>query len=401
VLNLGACAIISVTGPLAGAMQGMACQATCRIMRVVVTQETPLAKEEQVTGRVRRLDPARDLGRVADLITEAFADDMDARGRAALRELRWLSRLSPLVWWLAQVDPTFSDAVNGFVWEVPAEAMARRGEEWSIVGNVNVNRAPGSHARLIICNVVVAPEQRRQGIARRLTERAVAEVEGLGGEEVILQVFRHNHPALHLYTSLGFQEAGGEVDLLADATYPVAIVDAPGYTIRRWRPDDGEAVYHLARRATPQAVQWVRPVRRDVYWPDWGQHAARWLGDLFAGRRVYRLVALREGQPVALATITAAFRAPEHQLEILMDPAHAGRIEEGLISRALHLLAALPPTPVHATTYTSHEAALKVLQGYGFREQRALLTLVKGLPRGEEWHTSRPHTRNFFEIAAL
>ncbi|MBN1661319.1 MAG: GNAT family N-acetyltransferase [Anaerolineae bacterium] len=366
-----------------------------------MTLETPVEETETSAGRIRRLDPARDLGCVADLITEAFADDMDARGRAALRELRWLSRLSPLVWWLAQVDPTFSDAVNGFVWQVPAGATARRGAEWSIVGNVNVNRAPGSHARLIICNVVVAQDHRRQGIARRLTERAVTEAEGLGGQEVVLQVFRHNQPALHLYTSLGFQEAGGEVDLLADVPRPVAVVDAPGYTIRRWQPEDGEAVYHLARRAIPHAIQWVRPIRRDVYWPDWGQRAARWLGDLFTGRRFYRLVALHQGQPVALAVVTVAFRAPEHRLEILVDPAHAGQVEGGLISRALYLLAALPLTPIHATTYTSHEAALKVLHGYGFREQRALLTLVKSLPRGEEWHTGRPHTGSFFEIAAL
>ena len=350
---------------------------------------------------MRRLDPARDLGRVADLITEAFADEMDARGRAALRELRWLSRLSPLVWWLAQVDPTFSDAVNGFVWEVPDGATARGDERWSIVGNVNVNRAPGSRTRLIVCNVVVAPRYRRQGIARRLTERAVAEAEGLGGEEVILQVFRHNHPALHLYTSLGFQEAGGEVDLLAGDVRSVAVVDAPGYAIGPWQPGDGEAVYHLARRATPQAIQWVRPVRRDAYWPDWGQRAARRLNDLLTGQRVYRFVARHEREAIALATVTAAFRAPEHRLEILVDPAHAGQVEAGLVSRALYLLAALPPTPVHAVAYTSHEAALKVLNGYGLREQRTLLTLVKSLPRGKEWHTSRPHTGRFFETAAL
>ncbi|MCZ7543814.1 MAG: hypothetical protein M5R40_09870 [Anaerolineae bacterium] len=42
-----------------------------------------------------------DLGGIADLIEICFADQMDAQGRATVREMRALSRLGPLLWLLA------------------------------------------------------------------------------------------------------------------------------------------------------------------------------------------------------------------------------------------------------------------------------------------------------------
>jgi ribosomal protein S18 acetylase RimI-like enzyme len=352
---------------------------------------------EAARGRLRPLDPARDLGRVADLVSEAFADELDARGRAALRELRWLSRLSPLVWWLSRADPTFRDAISGFVWEVPRAG----GKDHLIVGNASVNRAPGSPSRHIICNVVVASDYRRQGIGRRLTERAVVEVEARGGQAALLQVHFHNKPALRLYTDLGFERIAGEVELGLDAARPVAVVDAPGYTVRPWQSADGQAVYELARRAVPRPLQWIQPLRRDVYWPDWGTRLIERLGGLLAGRRTYRLVAEHAGSLVGLVTVVAALRPPAHRLKLLVDPGHAGRVEEALVSRGLYLLAAIPPKPVEAKLFADQTAALHVLRDHGFQEDRTLLTLVKDLSRGNRWDDNRPPTENFFRIPTL
>ncbi len=142
---------------------------------------------------MRALDPARDLGSVADLIAGAFSEELDERAQAALRELRWMARLSPLVWWWSKTDPAFQDAFNGFVWE--DASPGRKGRQ--IVGNVSLNRAPGSRQRLIICNVVVQEAYRGQGIGRRLTEAAIAEAEFMGAEGVVLQVHEDNVPAMH------------------------------------------------------------------------------------------------------------------------------------------------------------------------------------------------------------
>jgi ribosomal protein S18 acetylase RimI-like enzyme len=358
---------------------------------------TEMDSTEATRGRLRPLDPVHDLGPVANLVSEAFADELDARGRAALRELRWLSRLSPLVWWLSQADPTFRDAVSGFVWEVPRP----RGEGHLIIGNASVNRAPGSPSRHIICNVVVATDYRGQGIGRQLTERAMAEVKARGGQAALLQVHLHNKPALHLYTDLGFERIAGEVELCLDALRPVALVDAPGYTIRPWQPADGQASYELARRAVPSPLQWIRPLRRDAYWPDIGTRLISRLGDLLAGRQTYRLVAEHAGNLVGLATVTAALRPPTHHLELLVDPAHAGQVDQALVSRGLYLLAAGPPKLVETTLSADQDAALRVLHAHGFQERRTLLTLSKDLSRGNRWHDDRPLTASFFETPTL
>lgn len=336
-------------------------------MVVIAASETT----RQDGGRLRPLEPTRDLGAVAELIAHAFAGDMDERGRAALRELRWMSRLSPLVWWWSQVDPSFQDAFNGFVWE----ELSPQGRGRQIVGNVNLNRSPGSRQRCIICNVVVREEYRNQGIGRRLTEAAIAEAEALGAEGVVLQVHQDNLPALHLYTDLGFREVAGETDLRLGAVKPAAFLDAPGYRLRAWQPADGQAAYQLAKRVTPQVLQWFRPVKAEDYWADWLSRLIQRLAGLVTGRRVYHLAALKEEQLVAVMTVTAAFRQGDHRLAMLVHPDHAGRVEAALVSRALHMLCAIPPRPVRITVDKEHAGALRVLRDHGFQEQRTLLTL--------------------------
>ena len=342
---------------------------------MVVTAAAEATQRAQ--GGLRRMDPTRDLGTIADLIASAFAEELDERGRAALREIRWMARLSPLVWWWAQTDPSFRDTFNGFVWEEPPPEGKRSRRTGQIVGNVSLNRAPGSRTRWITSNVVVQDEYRGQGIGRQLVEAALAEARQLGAEGVILQVHRDNPLALRLYTSIGFQEVSGETELRLEAVPSVAYLDAPGYYLRRWKPADGQAVYELARHAVPATLQWIRPVRAGEYRRDWLLRLAWWISDLLAGRRVYRLTALKEDRLVAMMTVTAAFRRGDHQLALLVHPNHAGQVEAALVSRALHMLAAVPSRPVRITLYADDEAAQRVLGDYGFREQRTLLTLYQ------------------------
>jgi ribosomal protein S18 acetylase RimI-like enzyme len=302
---------------------------------------------------------------------------MDERGQAALRELRWMARLSPLVWWMARADPTFSDSLNGFVWEEPNLT----GKGWHLVGNVSLNRAPGSRQRWIICNVVVRDGYRGQGIGRRLTEAAMVEARELRAAGVVLQVHQNNPPALRLYTDLGFEEVARETNLCLETAEAVAFLDAPGYLLRPWQPSDGLALYELAQRITPQARQWMKPIKAGEYRPDWWARFGQAMADLLAGRRVYRLVALRGEQRVAVMTVTAAFRRGSHRLAFLIDPDHAGQVEAALVSRALYMLASLPSRPIEATVSGVRDqmAALNVMRDYGFTEGRTLLTLNKNL----------------------
>jgi hypothetical protein len=52
-------------------------------------------------------------------------------------------------------------------------------------------------------------------------------------------------------------------------------------------------------------------------------------------------------------------------------------VEAALVSRALHMLAAVPSRPIRMTANVGDDATLKVLGHYGFKEQRTLLTMRK------------------------
>jgi ribosomal protein S18 acetylase RimI-like enzyme len=317
------------------------------------------------------MDPARDLGAIASLIADAFADEMDQRGRAALREMRWLGRLSPLVWWWAQADPTFRDAFNGFVWEEPGP----RGKGRRVVGNVSLSRAAGSRRHWILCNVVVHENYRGRGIGQQLVDAAIAEARLMGAMGVVLQVYKDNPVALRLYRRRGFHEAAGEVDFGLSAIRAAAFLDAPGYRIRAWQPAYGQAAYKLAQKVIPSELQWLRPIEAGKYRQGWSSRLSEPLGNLLAGRRAYRLAVFRNDDLVAVMVVTAAFRRGEHRLDLVVHPEHAGRVEAALVSRALHMLAALPSRPVRSTVSQEHKALIAVLRDYGFAQGRTLLTL--------------------------
>ncbi|HSR29538.1 MAG TPA: GNAT family N-acetyltransferase [Anaerolineae bacterium] len=343
--------------------------------QMVVTAATEVT--EQARGRLRRMNPIRDLSTIADLIGRAFADEIDERGRAALREMRWMAHLSPLVWWWSQADPSFQDAFNGFVWEEPAPQGEGMRRSQQVVGNVSLNRAPGNRRRWIICNVVVEDAYRGQGIGRRLMEAAIAEAQQIGAEGVVLQVHRDNPTALRLYKSMGFREASGETDLWLEAPSPVDVPQIPGYHLRPWEPADGSVVYDLARRIMPPTQQWIRPVRSDEFRPDSLIRLGRWISGLVTGRRVHRLTALKEERLAAMMAVTMALRRGEHRLALLVHPDDVGQVEAVMIGRGLHMLAGLSPRPVRITVDMDYREVLHVLQAYGFREQRTLLTLRK------------------------
>lgn len=346
------------------------------------------ARQVLSQGTLRPMNPAQDLRVIVSLIQEAFASEMDDRARAALRELQWMGRLWPFVWWWAQADPTFQDAFNGLVWEEPVPG-SRQGQ---IVGNVSLNRTPGNRHNWIICNVVVRQDYQRRGIGRKLTQSAIEQARSLGADQVLLQVREHNLPAYRLYQELGFRPIGGETEMVLSQVPIVAVLAAPGYEIRRWRPADGPAVLNLASQAVPKADQWLRPVRAARYHPDLWTRMGDGLAAFFAARRTYRLVALQGKHLVAMLSFTAGFRSGHHTLDLLVHPDHAGLLEPALLSRALRILDAAPPRPVKATVSRDHIHTQSVLESYGFKVQETLLTLsIEFTEEGDDGRSQRSH----------
>lgn len=79
--------------------------------------------------------------------------------------------------------------------------LARQGRDREILGYVCYWVV---FDELRIMNVAVAPRARRQGIARRLVEHALAEGRARGARRGLLEVRASNGPALSLYGRLGF-----------------------------------------------------------------------------------------------------------------------------------------------------------------------------------------------------
>ena len=149
-----------------------------------------LVAEQPIPFRgLRPLDSRRDLGQVADLIEESFAGELEPGGLAALRDMRLLSRMGPLVGLAARSDPTLEDVLGGFVWV----------EEDRVVGNVTLQRLDLYGNRWQIANVAVHRPYRGRGIGRALVDAALERITLRGGSWALLQVRTDNEIARKLY----------------------------------------------------------------------------------------------------------------------------------------------------------------------------------------------------------
>lgn len=67
-------------------------------------------------------------------------------------------------------------------------------------------------------NIVVAPENRRHGIARQLLESLIVKARERGVQKILLDVRESNTVARSLYRKLGFQETGRRKNYYANPT---------------------------------------------------------------------------------------------------------------------------------------------------------------------------------------
>jgi ribosomal protein S18 acetylase RimI-like enzyme len=334
---------------------------------------THAAKQAAARQGIRRLDPLRDLAQVADVIEEGFGHDLTEPGWKALREMRFVSRLGPLLWWLAATSPDFREYHSGFVWL----------EEGQVVGTLNITR-PGLYARQwLISNVAVRAEYRGRGIARALMEAALAWAGEQGGEAVLLRVRRDNAAARSLYRHLGFQLLHDTVNLRLARAPLVREASAPGtgtslapYRSRQWRQ-----VFELARLIVPVELRWLESVSVAEFNLSLEHRLAEWWADLTGGHKVYRLVAQRGERVVAAMAIKVACRRGSHLLTLHVHPDHRGEVEETLVTEALVRLWPYRDRSTFVTLPIGYAEILDVLKRYGFVEQKALTLMRRSLAK--------------------
>lgn len=315
---------------------------------------------------LRPMDPMKDLRGVADLIEEAFANDLDRSGKSALQELRWLSRLKPILWWMVYANPDHTDFLSGFVWE----------EDHKIVGNITVNRTRAGSRRWLISNLAVSKDYRGRGIARGLMYAGLELVKEYNGTSVSLQVRADNETAQRLYQSLDFREVSGTAYLWVRRmpkveTYPLPLQ----VSLRERKVDtkDTREAYNLAIVSTPLSAQKEWPLRQSQFQLNSGEPLNNFLRRL-AGTGSSTHWVVEEGlRFVALVNIRPGIWKQAHQIELIVHPDWRGRLEKPLLSRALAYLYPWRNKGISIRHPADHVEAIAAYKELGFTETQTLL----------------------------
>jgi ribosomal protein S18 acetylase RimI-like enzyme len=329
-------------------------------MAITLINRKKISRKKEDNG-LRPLKPSRDLVGVADLIEEAFGEDLDRSGRAALREMRWMGRLGIVLLWFDFFGSDVNTYLNGFVWT----------DQGQIVGNATVSRNLPEDRQWFISNVAVAKTHRGRGIGRQLMNAAIEFVKEMRGRSVALHVRQRNIPAVRLYESMNFNRITATTFFYTPRVGGVKQVPIPnGLTMREHNLDEGDAraVYALFRAAIPINVQMERPLYQSTF--RLGAEVTFsnfWRGLVGLGRARHWVVEEIPGKFVGTLSVQPGAWNTEHKLSFIVHPDWQGKLEEPLISTALTYLKSCPARSVALQHSEDHPAGIQALQAFGFR----------------------------------
>jgi ribosomal protein S18 acetylase RimI-like enzyme len=316
---------------------------------------------------LRPVNLHRDLAGIADLIEVCFASTLDAGGRAAIQEMRAVSRSRVLLGLLIRLGQAVP-FMRGFVWV--------EGER--VIGNVSVSPTDYGNG-WIIANVAVYPEFRQQGIARQLMHSAL-EMVAKQGKFATLQVDADNPSARHLYETLGFQEQ--RTFIRWRRMSHLRTPDCQGdVTIRQLARREAGALYDLASRVRPNlrgGMGWLRPTRIADLRPSWLGDMRFWLK---GEQSDFWVVPGRAGHIEAALIAEHRMGSSTGVFDLLVSPEQQGVLEAPLINYALCSLFGR-----HQPVVTDHPAddaaASDVLYSHYFKPERTLVHMIR--PVAEE-----------------
>ncbi|MEM9954700.1 MAG: GNAT family N-acetyltransferase [Chloroflexota bacterium] len=226
---------------------------------------TFIPKKTNAKDGIRRVNIETDLAPLADLIELAFHETMDESGRAAIREMRYLSRLGFGLNLLARLNDLVLGISQGYVAIVDGK----------LVGNVSVypaNWRKEIGTAWLVANVSTHPDYRKRGIARTLMQEAMRFIRKKRATDAILQVDYDNHHAIHLYETLGFHKERaftkwGRSGLVSS---PQRNHELDDIFFTKPRRSDWQAEYDLvsATRANERGgIGWLRPIHEKDFRP--------------------------------------------------------------------------------------------------------------------------------------
>jgi ribosomal protein S18 acetylase RimI-like enzyme len=322
-------------------------------------------------GGLHPVKLSRDLADLADLIELSFADAMDESGRAAIREMRALSKMGSGLDVLGRLNDLAAGISHGYVWIA----------DGNLVGNVSVYPAdwPSSMGPAwIIANVAVHPEYQRRGIARRLMQATLKMIEQRGGGRAILQVDYDNTGAIRLYESLGFiKERAFTTWWRSGMAAPPAHLNADVHITRRKR-SEWKAERDLAERIRPDergGLGWMKPIHKREFAPSWWQKLKNML-TLSGKERL--IIRAEDGDSLRASLWVEKGLGPgRNRLTLLADPACHAPYAQALLNNVLRRF--------HSSGFViehPHDDRLTndLLKAYRFHENRTVWHMRLTIP---------------------
>lgn len=314
---------------------------------------------------VRPVNLRTDLAPLADLIETVFADSMDDNGLAAVREMRYLSKMGPGLAVLGRLNDLAVGISLGFVWI----------EDDRLVGNVSLYPANWPRAAgqaWIIANVGVYPDYQRRGIARQLMLSSMNVIRQRGGDCAILQVDADNMRAIQLYERLGFiRERAWTTWTYSRLSLAPPPLTAEGTAfITRRRRHEWRHVYELARRVRPAlqgGIGWLRPLDTSLFRPSIWRSIADWFTMNDTERLVVRAPDSDDLQ--AVLWVQRKFAAGHLRLTLISNPDYPVSASEHLLQ---HVLRRYPGSGFVIEHPQDDEDTAQLLRRYHFRPSRTV-----------------------------
>lgn len=313
----------------------------------------------------RTYDVRRDLEGIYDLAEVAYVEDYARIGRSAKAGMERERRVATAVAFLGRAFPKLRDLSQGYVWEADGR----------IICVVLFARVGLAGNRWSIETVATHPEHRRQGLARRLVERAVETIQDRGGEVCTLKVRADNHAAYELYTDLGFVHFDSTANLRTTNVprdIPGSLLSTGGaYVERAASPREWfgswEARWKLAGQEMPLDVQTFLPISQSQFRPPrFITHVAPLLSRL-SGRRIeHTLVECRDTLVATLRIETDTTGERTHEFSLCIDPEHEESLAAPLMDKALRSLLNAARLPILTETRLTNRRTLQELEDRGF-----------------------------------
>ena len=297
--------------------------------------------------------PENEAWSIQDDKVENIADEV-----AMIRKLRFLFKFLGLFF------SPIKDMMSGYIWEEDGKAVAL----------VNVSPKGLNKSAWTIGNVVVLPEHRRKGIARKLVTATIDYARRKKADTVMLDVIAGNTPALKLYESLGFENYGGVVELEYDPTDKPTQEQPlpPEYSLIKYESKDWKLRYELTKRITPDIVQKYEAVTKSRFHRPLLMRAVRVIVLKLAPFSGHLYLIRHDGSDTIVGQIHYMTRKNEggiNEMEIMLDPAHsniAGALVNTMVSR---IVAQAPGRRIEMFMARWQNHVIDAVQRFGFTQR--------------------------------